>query len=179
MYEAPRRNRIQESRISFVDGLLIRDPCDCLWYFARPCVSICLQNEVVVRTAGIIKGVYRMVRQHGLGSQRCEEPPQTVNSSKFGIRKVLAVRVASGFVDCSIMVIQSGLTILAQLREATHPAQRMEVAAVASGSNGISPERANPLFRRSLRPIRRSPACETSRTGVAGPVAKSVRSRVW
>jgi hypothetical protein len=91
---------------------------------------------------------------------------------------VLRVRIAGQFVDCTIVVIQSGLTILAQPREVTHPAQRMEVAAVAFGLNGISPEMANPLFRRSLRLVKRGPAWETCRPRVAEPVAKSVRSRV-
>jgi hypothetical protein len=76
------------------------------------------------------------------------------------------------------VVIQSGLIILAQPREATHTAQRMEVAAVAFGLNGISLEMANPLFRRSLRPVRLGAAWETGRARLADPVAKSVRSRV-
>lgn len=92
---------------------------------------------------------------------------------------MLLVRVRGRFVDCTILVIQSGLTILAQPREATHSAQRMEVAAVAFGSNGISLEKANPLFRRSARPVRHQLASEAGLACVAGPVAKSVRSRVW
>jgi hypothetical protein len=84
------------------------------------------------------------------------------------------VRTEGRFVDCASVVLQSGLTILAQPCEATHPAQRMEVAAVASGANGISLDKASPLFRRSLRPVRRGPAWAR----VAVPVAKPVRSRV-
>lgn len=84
------------------------------------------------------------------------------------------MRTEGRVVDCTSVVLQSGLTILAQPREATHPAQRTEVAAVAFGSNGISLEKANPLLRRLLRPARRGPAW----AGVAVPVAKSVRSRV-
>jgi hypothetical protein len=84
---------------------------------------------------------------------------------------------AGRFVDRAMVVIQSGLTILAQPREATHPAQRMEVAAVVSGSNGISVEEAYPLVRRSLRPVGHRAARETCKSGVAVPVAKSVRSR--
>jgi hypothetical protein len=94
------------------------------------------------------------------------------------IRRVFVVGISSRFVDRTIMVIQSGLTILAQPREATHPAQRIEVATVAFCLNGISLEMAHPLFRRSLRTVRRGPAWETGRAGVADPVAKSVRSAV-
>jgi hypothetical protein len=91
---------------------------------------------------------------------------------------VLPVGIADRFVDCAMVVIQSGLTILAQPREATHPAQRMEVAAVASGSNGISLAKAYPLLRRSMRRVRLRAARKTCRAGVAVAVAKSVRSRV-
>ena len=87
------------------------------------------------------------------------------------------VGIAGRFVDCTTADIQSGLTNLAQPREATHPAQRMEVAAVAIGSNGFSLENAYPFFRRSLRPVRRRAVEEAGRIDVAGPVAKSVRSR--
>ena len=88
------------------------------------------------------------------------------------------VGIAGRFVDCTSAVIQSGLTNLAQPREATHRAQRMKVAAVASGSDGISLEKAYPLFRRLLRPFGRSAVEEAGWINVAGPVAKSVRSRL-
>lgn len=91
--------------------------------------------------------------------------------------KVVPVGIAGRFVDCTIVVIQSGLTILAPPREATHPAQRMEVAAVAFG-NGMLLEKANPLFRRLLRPVKRPTAWETCGARVADPGAKPVRSRV-
>jgi hypothetical protein len=104
--------------------------------------------------------------------------PVDLEHARFRVRKVFPVGISGRFVDRTIMVIQSGLTILAQPREATHPAQRMEVATVAFGLNGISLEMANPLFRRSLRPVRRGPAWETGRAGVADPFAKSVGSRV-
>lgn len=89
-----------------------------------------------------------------------------------------AIGIAGQFVDCTITVIQSGLTNLAQPREATHPAQRMEVAAVAFGSDGISLEKAYPLFRRSLRPVGHRAVEEAGGAAVAGPVGKSARSRV-
>lgn len=160
-------------------GLLIRDPCDCLWYFSRPRISLCLQNEVVVHPPAAILGYFRVVScVISTASASGNVPNVRIRVSTFEDTKVLPVKIADRFVDCTIMVIQSGLTILAQPREATHPAQRMEVAAVAFGSNGISLEKAYPLFRRSLRPVMRRAAGETCRARVAAPVAKSVRSRV-
>jgi hypothetical protein len=91
--------------------------------------------------------------------------------------KVLPVGNDGRFVDRTMAVIQSGLTYLAQPREATHPGQRMEVAAVASGSDGISLAKAYPLLGRSLRPVR-CRAVEPGGTGVAGPIEESARSRV-
>ena len=91
---------------------------------------------------------------------------------------MLQVGIAGRFVDCTTADIQSGLTNLAQPREATHPAQRMEVAAVASGSDGISLEKAHPLFRRPLRQVRHRAVEDAAGLEIAGPTAKSVRSRL-
>lgn len=90
---------------------------------------------------------------------------------------MLTAGIEGRFVDRTIAVIQSGLTNLAQPREATHPGQRMEVAAVASGSDGISLEKAYPLFGQSLRPARRRAVNEAGWAGVGGPAGKSARSR--
>ena len=177
--EAPGLTRIRSRALVLSIGLLIRDPCDCLWYFSQSRISLCLQNEVVLHSAGVIQAVCRMVRLSDFGSMRVRNGYNLwIRIRRFEDTKVFVVGITSRFVDCTMVVIQSGLTILAQPREATHTAQRMEVAAVAFGLNGISPEMANPLFRRSLRPVMRGPAWETGRVHVADPVAKSVRSRV-
>jgi hypothetical protein len=54
----------------------------------------------------------------------------------------------------------------------------MEVAAVASGSDGISLEKAHPLFRRPLRQVRHRAVEDAAGLEIAGPTAKSVRSRL-
>jgi len=55
------------------------------------------------------------------------------------------------FVDSPMVVIQSGLTTRAQLREVV--LQRLEVPAVGPALNGVSIEKANPSFRRSVRAV--------------------------
>jgi hypothetical protein len=55
-------NPIPASRISFVDWITNQGPLRLLWYFARSCLSLCLQNEVVVRSTRVIEAKRRMVR---------------------------------------------------------------------------------------------------------------------
>ena len=57
------------------------------------------------------------------------------------------------FVDSAIVVIQSGLTTRAQLREVAQTLQRLEVAAVGFVLNRVSIEKANPSFRQSVRAV--------------------------
>jgi succinoglycan biosynthesis transport protein ExoP len=57
------------------------------------------------------------------------------------------------FVDSAIVVIQSGLTTRAQLREVAQTLQRLEVAAVGFVLNRVSIQKANPSFRQSVRAV--------------------------
>ncbi len=57
------------------------------------------------------------------------------------------------FVDSAIVVIQSGITTRAQLREVAHTLQRLEVTAVGFVLNRVSIEKANPSFRQSVRAV--------------------------
>jgi succinoglycan biosynthesis transport protein ExoP len=57
------------------------------------------------------------------------------------------------FVDSAIVVIQSGLTTRAQLREVAQTLQRLDVAAVGFVLNRVSIEKANPSFRQSVRAV--------------------------
>lgn len=57
------------------------------------------------------------------------------------------------FVDSAIVIIQSGLTTRAQLREVAQTLQRLKVSAVGFVLNRISIEKANPSFRRSVRAV--------------------------
>ena len=57
------------------------------------------------------------------------------------------------FVDSAIVVIQSGLTTRAQLREVAHTLQRLDVTAVGFVLNRVSIEKANPSFRQSVRAV--------------------------
>ena len=58
-------------------------------------------------------------------------------------------------VDCAIIVIESGATTRAQLREVAHSLQRVDVAAVGFVLNRVSLKKADPAFRRSVRGIER------------------------
>lgn len=57
------------------------------------------------------------------------------------------------FVDSAIVVIQSGVTTKAQLRDVAHTLQRLDVSAVGFVLNRISKETANPSFRDSVRAV--------------------------
>ena len=57
------------------------------------------------------------------------------------------------FVDSGIVVIQSGLTTRAQLREVAQTLQRLEVAAVGFVLNRVPITKANPSFRESVRAV--------------------------
>jgi hypothetical protein len=55
------------------------------------------------------------------------------------------------FVDCAIVVIESGVTTRAQLRAAAATLQRLDVDAVGFVLNRVGLKKADPAFRRSLR----------------------------
>ena len=57
------------------------------------------------------------------------------------------------FVDSAIVVIQSGITTRAQLREVAQTLQRLEVTAVGFVLNRVSIGKANPSFRQSVRAV--------------------------
>jgi Mrp family chromosome partitioning ATPase len=57
------------------------------------------------------------------------------------------------FVDCAMVVIQSGLSTRAQLREVAQTLQRLNVAAVGFVVNDVSIEKADPSFRQSVRAV--------------------------
>lgn len=57
------------------------------------------------------------------------------------------------FVDCAIVVVESGVTTRAQLREAASTLQRLDVAAVGFVLNRVGMEKADPAFRLSVRAI--------------------------
>lgn len=57
------------------------------------------------------------------------------------------------FVDSAIVVIQSGVTTKAQLRDVAHTLQRLDVSAVGFVLNRISKETANPSFRDAVRAV--------------------------
>lgn len=57
------------------------------------------------------------------------------------------------FVDSAIVVIQSGVTTKAQLRDVAHTLQRLDVSAVGFVLNRISKETANPSFRDAVKAV--------------------------
>lgn len=57
------------------------------------------------------------------------------------------------FVDCAIVVVQSGVTTRAQLRDAAAALQRLDVAAVGFVLNRVGLEKADPAFRLSVKAI--------------------------
>lgn len=57
------------------------------------------------------------------------------------------------FVDSAIVVIESGVTTKAQLRDAAHTLQRLDVSSVGFVLNRISMSKANPSFRDSVRAV--------------------------
>jgi uncharacterized protein involved in exopolysaccharide biosynthesis/Mrp family chromosome partitioning ATPase len=57
------------------------------------------------------------------------------------------------FADCAIVVVESGVTTRAQLREAASILQRLDVAAVGFVLNRVGMEKADPAFRISVRAI--------------------------
>ncbi|HEY1987260.1 MAG TPA: hypothetical protein VGG85_17725 [Terracidiphilus sp.] len=80
------------------------------------------------------------------------------------------------FVDSAIVVIQSGLTTRAQLREVAQTLQRLEVAAVGFVLNRIAAQKASPSFRQSIRVVEqrlriqnRSHARRPARSGPPSP----------
>jgi Mrp family chromosome partitioning ATPase len=62
-------------------------------------------------------------------------------------------RYLARFVDSAIVVIQSGLTTRAQLREIAQTLLRLEVPVVGFVLNRVSIEKANPSFRQSIRAV--------------------------
>ena len=76
------------------------------------------------------------------------------------------------FVDSAIVVIQSGLTTRAQLREVAQTLQRLDVAAVGFVLNRVSIDKANPSFRQSVRAVEQRIAIQNrSRARRPRPVA--------
>ena len=59
------------------------------------------------------------------------------------------------FVDCAIVVIESGATTRTQLREAATILQRLNVGAVGFVLNRVSLENADPVFRASIEAVER------------------------
>ncbi len=57
------------------------------------------------------------------------------------------------FVDCAIVVVESGVTTRAQLRDAASTLQRLDVAAVGFVLNRVALEKADRAFRLSVRAI--------------------------
>ena len=55
------------------------------------------------------------------------------------------------FVDATIIVIESGVTTRAQLREAAATLQRLDVASVGFVLNRVTLEKADPSFRHSVQ----------------------------
>src|ERR1019366_8430062 len=55
------------------------------------------------------------------------------------------------FVDATIIVIESGVTTRAQLREAAATLQRLDVSSVGFVLNRVALENADPSFRQSVR----------------------------
>jgi Mrp family chromosome partitioning ATPase len=56
-------------------------------------------------------------------------------------------------VDCAIIVIESGVTTRAQLREVARSLQKLDVAAVGFVLNRVKLQKADPAFRRSIRGV--------------------------
>ncbi len=57
------------------------------------------------------------------------------------------------YVDCAVVVVESGTTTRAQLREAAHALQRLEVAAAGFVLNRIGKAKADPAFLTSLAAV--------------------------
>jgi hypothetical protein len=57
------------------------------------------------------------------------------------------------FVDCAIVVVESGVTTRAQLRDAAATLQKLDVAAVGFVLNRVGLEKADPAFRLSVKAI--------------------------
>src|SRR5579862_553967 len=68
VFPTPGLTRSRSCALVLSIGLLIRDPCDCLWYFSRSRISLCLQNEAVLHLACAIHAVCGMVRLSDFGS---------------------------------------------------------------------------------------------------------------
>ncbi|HTX74669.1 MAG TPA: hypothetical protein VMD29_00595 [Terracidiphilus sp.] len=67
------------------------------------------------------------------------------------------------FVDSAIVIIESGVTTRAQLREVAQTLERLDVAAVGFVLNRISLEKANPAFRQSVRAVEKHLKAQTRR----------------
>jgi len=59
------------------------------------------------------------------------------------------------FVDCTIVVIESGVTTRAQLRATVDALQRLDVAAVGFVLNSVGLKKADPVFRQSVQAVER------------------------
>jgi capsular polysaccharide biosynthesis protein len=65
------------------------------------------------------------------------------------------------FVDSAIVIIESGVTTRAQLREVAQTLERLNVAAVGFVLNRISLEKANPAFRQSVSAVEKHLKAQT------------------
>lgn len=84
------------------------------------------------------------------------------------------------FVDSAIVVIQSGVTTRAQLRDVAHTLQRLDVSAVGFVLNRISKEKANPSFRDSVRAVEQRVygAARPQNAGEKKPKARTKKKNV-
>ncbi len=76
------------------------------------------------------------------------------------------------FVDCAIVVAESGVTTRAQLLDAVNALQRLDVATVGFVLNRVGLAKADPAFRNSIREIENHRRAQ-SRPAASGPASAS------
>ena len=84
------------------------------------------------------------------------------------------------FVDCAIVVVESGVTTRAQFLAAVNTLQRLEVAAVGFVLNRVKLGMADPAFRRSVQDIEKhqhAQRCPTEAGGKDQPVGRRTLAR--
>ena len=131
---------------------------------------------------------------HQMGEETGSEEDSLVLTDTAPLAVSAETEYLARYVDCAIVVIESGVTTRAQLREAAATLQRLNVGAVGFVLNRVGLEKADPAFRQSVEAVERhqqtlsanaerrterntSPVPETLIVEQAAPKPATVRSK--
>jgi uncharacterized protein involved in exopolysaccharide biosynthesis len=96
------------------------------------------------RQSALLKQMADESKTHGEGLVLTDTAPLVLSAETEYLAR---------FVDCAVVVVQSGVTTRAQLRDVASTLQKLDVAAVGFVLNRVGLEKADPAFRLSVKAI--------------------------